>query len=111
METDTTAYGGKARRWTEGSEMPTAANLGRLERADPEVVWPHEAHDFTPWLFHNGDHLADALGIELELDAIAHPVGGYRLDIIGRDLTNGADLMVENQFGVTDHGHLGQVLT
>jgi hypothetical protein len=39
------------------------------------------------------------------------PWGGYRLDIIGRGLTNGADLMIENQFGVTDHGHLGQVLT
>lgn len=91
--------------------MAITPQLGRMERADPEVVWRHEAHDFTPWLFENGDHLADALGIELELDATEHPVGGYRLDIIGRDLTNGADLMVENQFGVTDHSHLGQVLT
>jgi hypothetical protein len=91
--------------------MGEITELGRLERADPQIVWPHEAHDFTPWLFNNGDRLADALGIELELDATEHPVGGYRLDIIGRDLTNGADLMVENQFGVTDHGHLGQVLT
>lgn len=89
----------------------TVPELGRLERLDPQIAWPHEAHDFTPWLFEHGDHLAEALGIDLQLDDTEHAVGGYRLDIIGRDLSNDAVLMVENQLGVTDHGHLGQVLT
>lgn len=85
--------------------------LGHLEPVKPRDVWPNEAKHFTPWLLKNGDRLAAALGIELELTAIEHPVGGYSLDILGRDLTNDAVLMVENQLEATDHTHLGQVLT
>jgi hypothetical protein len=87
------------------------ADLGRLERVDPRSVWTHEAHDFTPWLLSNSDHLAEILGIELELHRNEEPVGGYSLDLIGRDLTNDAALMVENQLAATDHIHLGQLLT
>ena len=41
------------------------ANLGRLKALDPRSVWPHEAHDFTPWLLDNADALAEALGSTL----------------------------------------------
>lgn len=85
--------------------------LGRLEPVDPRAVWPSEARDFTPWLLANGDRLADALGIDLELSGAEHPVGGFSLDLIGHDLTNDAVLMVENQLEATDHTHLGQLLT
>jgi Domain of unknown function (DUF4268) len=85
--------------------------LGTIEQVDPRLIWPHEAADFTPWLLSNAERLADALGIELELDAAEHGVGGYSLDLIGRDLSNGAVLIVENQLAGTDHSHLGQVLT
>jgi hypothetical protein len=51
------------------------------------------------------------LGIDLELSAAEHPVGGCALDLIGRDLTNNCVLIVENQLTITDHGHLGQILT
>ena len=46
-----------------------------------------------------------------ELEAAEHPVGGYSLDLVGRDTTNDAVLIVENQLAPTDHSHLGQVLT
>jgi len=85
--------------------------LGRLEPVDPRAIWPHEAANFTPWLHENADRLAEALGIELELEEIEHAVGGYSLDIIGRDQTNGVVLIVENQLGDSDHTHLGQLLT
>ncbi len=87
------------------------ADLGRIERLDARAVWAHEAHDFTPWLLSNADHLAEVLGIDLELHRNEEPVGGYSLDLIGRDLTNDAVLMVENQLAGTDHSHLGQLLT
>src|ERR1019366_897302 len=87
------------------------AQLGRLEVLDPRDVWMHEAHDFTPWLLENEDALAAVLGIDLELSAAEYPVGGFALDLIGRDLTNNCVLIVENQLTVTDHSHLGQVLT
>lgn len=89
----------------------SAHELGRLESVDPRFVWANEAHDFTPWLLANGDRLADALGIELELTAREHGVGGYSLDLLGRDLTHDAVLIVENQLADSDHGHLGQLLT
>jgi hypothetical protein len=88
-----------------------AIELGKLEQVDPRTVWEKEAFHFTPWLLANSDRLAEALGVDLELEAAEHPVGGYSLDLVGRDITNDAVLIVENQLGQTDHSHLGQVLT
>jgi hypothetical protein len=85
--------------------------LGRLERIDPRMAWPHEAHDMTPWLLNNSDVLADVLGIDLELNGAEHAVGAFSLDLIGRDLTHDCVLIVENQLTTTDHGHLGQLIT
>jgi hypothetical protein len=76
--------------------------LERLDPLDPRSVWRHEAHDFTPWLLANSDALAEILGIELELSASEHPVGGFALDLVGRDLTNNCVLIVENQLAGTD---------
>jgi hypothetical protein len=78
---------------------------------DPRAIWSHEALDFTPWLLENAEFLAETLGIELQLTANEHPVGGYSLDLIGHDLTNDCTLIVENQLATTDHSHLGQLLT
>jgi hypothetical protein len=88
-----------------------ALQLGKLENVDPRSVWPSEARDFTPWLRDHPDYLADALGIDLEFTAAEHPVGGFSLDLIGRDLTNNSVLIVENQLEQSDHNHLGQLLT
>lgn len=44
--------------------------LGKLVQDDPRLVWPHEAHNFTPWLLQNSDHLAEALGIDLAFKPI-----------------------------------------
>lgn len=85
--------------------------LGRLENLNPRDVWRHEAAEFTPWLLENAAHLAEALGIDLELGAAEHAVGTFSLDLIGHDLTHDAVLIVENQLETTDHTHLGQILT
>jgi hypothetical protein len=82
-----------------------------LEYLDPRDVWPHEAHDFTPWLLANGDRLAEVLGIDIELTSNEHPVGDFNVDLIGRDLTNDCPLVVENQLTLTNHDHLGKVVT
>jgi hypothetical protein len=74
-------------------------------------VWPHEAHSFTPWLLANVDVLSDLLGMELELQVAEHPVGGFSLDLLGRDLADESVVIVENQLEQSDHMHLGQILT
>jgi hypothetical protein len=91
--------------------MAKTADLGRLEPLDPRSVWPHEAHGFTPWLLDNADALAEALGLDIELSESEHPIGGFALDLLGRDLTNDCVLIVENQLSTTDHSHLGQLIT
>jgi hypothetical protein len=90
--------------------VPTE-ELGRLKWVEPSALWNHEARDFTPWLLDNGDSLAEALGIDLELVEAEHRVGAFSLDLVGRDATNDTILIVENQLAGTDHGHLGQILT
>lgn len=97
---------------TDGLVPPTPTpSLSRLAYVDPREVWKHEAHDLTPWLLSNHDALAETLGIDLELTASEHPVGGFSLDLVGRDLSNDAVLIVENQLAGTDHDHLGKLLT
>jgi len=85
--------------------------LGRLETIELREIWPHEAHQLTPWLLENSDVIAEALGIDLELSVAEHPVGSFSLDLLGHDLTNDCALIVENQLTPTDHDHLGKLIT
>lgn len=89
----------------------TDRTLGRLEFINPREVWADEARNFTPWLLDNADYLQEVLGIDIELERSEHPVGPFSLDLFGRDITNGGRLIVENQLEMTDHRHLGQLLT
>lgn len=85
--------------------------LTRLEPVAVRSVWPTEPHHFTPWLLANADLLGEVLGMDIELDAREYKVGKFSLDLIGRDLATGDPVIVENQYGPTDHVHLGQILT
>lgn len=89
----------------------TTPNLGRLATVLPRDVWTHEALNFTPWLLQNVDVLSDLLGMDLELQVAEHAVGGFSLDLLGRDLSDDSVVIVENQLEQSDHGHLGQILT
>jgi hypothetical protein len=85
--------------------------LGRLSRLSAKSVWLHEAQSFTPWLADNLDLLSETLQIgELELKATEIPAGEFRLDILAQD-EDGNPVIIENQFGNTDHRHLGQLIT
>ena len=86
--------------------------LAEIARVDPRDIWPNEAANFTPWLAENLSILGDALGgMQLEMEAREAPVGGYKLDILARDIGSGHSVVIENQLGDTDHTHLGQLLT
>lgn len=90
------------------SGSPTLSRLSVVAR---RAVWPHEAHDFTPWLLANADVVSDLLGMDLDLETAEHPVGDFSLDLMGRDNATGQVVIVENQLDVSDHTHLGQILT
>jgi hypothetical protein len=88
-------------------------NLGRLERVELRNIWTSEASDFTPWLARaeNLSVLAEALGMELELEAQERNVGPFRADILCKEIGTDRWVLIENQLERTDHSHLGQLLT
>lgn len=92
--------------------MTTARELGTIEKVDDiREYWPNEANDFTPWLARNISILGNALGMDLELEEQEASVGTFSLDILAHDLDTNRPVVIENQFGATDHRHLGQLLT
>lgn len=85
--------------------------LGSLIRVPLKTVWLDEARDFTPWLARNAVLLGEALGMDLELDGAEVPVGPFSADLVFDDVTGGGRVVVENQFGKTDHDHIGKLIT
>lgn len=85
--------------------------LGEIEMLDPRSIWPKEAYDFTPWLATNLDRLTDALGMDLELVDTEVPVGPFSIDLVAKEVGTDRIVAVENQLEMTDHDHLGKVLT
>ncbi len=92
---------------------PAKPLLGRLQRVELRQAWFGEASDFTPWLAlpENITLLAEAIGIELEVDSYEKNVGPFRADILCRDTLTSHYVLIENQLERTDHMHLGQLLT
>lgn len=93
--------------WT--AEGVTVTSL--VSRSVKEV-WPTEPGYFTPWLLAHSEVLSRAIGVDVQLRAREHLVGAYSLDLIGTEVENpDRTVIVENQYGPTDHRHLGQLLT
>ena len=87
-------------------------NLGTLEEIDDlRTVWPKEASDFTPWLAANIGRLSKAVGIDIDIEETESAVGGFSVDIFAVDADTGRKIVIENQLEVTDHDHLGKLIT
>ena len=85
--------------------------LGQLERIDARKVWQHEALEFTPWLSEHIDELNKAIGLEIEVTGREVKVGPFAVDLYGTEVQTGHPAIIENQLSITDHSHLGQILT
>jgi len=49
--------------------------------------------------------------MDLELESTEAAVGEFSADIVARDLSTNKRVVIENQYGGTDHKHLGQIIT
>ncbi len=88
-----------------------AIEFGKIEVVDLREAWQHEANDFTPWLDKNLKYISDAIGIPLETLEIEASVDRFYADILARNLQDGSNVVIENQLELSDHTHLGQILT
>jgi hypothetical protein len=87
--------------------------LGRLESVPLRSAWPDEARNFTPWLGEDTNlaFLGETLGLQLELETTEKSVGAFSADVLAKEVGTDRWVLIENQFGPTDHSHLGQLLT
>lgn len=87
--------------------------LGRFIKVEVRSIWKSEDNHFTPWLAQeeNISILAEELKTDLEVIQVEKSVGPFRADILCRDTGTGDYVIIENQFGKTDHTHLGQIMT
>lgn len=85
-------------------------NVSKLKRIHPKEVWQYEDRDLTPWLCENIDVIGDAIGIQLTSAEREKSTGSFNVDIRAED-SNGRTVIIENQFGPSDHDHLGKLIT
>ena len=87
------------------------AEIHELEPVDLREAWPHEAHNFTPWLAERLHLLGRKLNLGLELveTEVTLPEAG-RVDILAKQVGSGARVVIENQFGWSDDSHCLRLL-
>lgn len=92
--------------------MNEDSELAELVTVSVNEYFDNEEEEFTPWLAENISLLEhdDLLNIPLEVQQREASVGRYRADIIAQDPETDRMIVIENQFGETDHTHLGQAL-
>ncbi len=85
----------------------------RTEVENLRAIWSRES-DLSDWLV-TEDGLAlitDDIGVEVEDPKREEGIGDFPCDISGHALGQPAHkIVIENQFGRTDHDHLGKLLT
>lgn len=95
--------------------MESTPKISKVHWVDASGVLGHEERGFSVWLSQNLDLLADALELpDLTLVQRELRVETFRADILamaddGSD--DGLPVIIENQYGVTNHDHLGKVVT
>jgi hypothetical protein len=91
--------------------VKSIGKLKRLGSSEVRKIWPREQEDLTPWIAENVDALNEALGLEIEVETAEEYVHGFRLDLAGTDTRSQVPVIVENQFGRSNHDHLGKLIT
>lgn len=86
-------------------------DLGMIKEVDLREIFEREDAEFTPWLNENLKLLTDKIGIEILDNRTEEPIGDFKADIIGKDADSEKIVIIENEMEVTDHQHLGKLLT
>lgn len=84
--------------------------VAKLERIALREAFPSEVRGFSKWIKKNLDELNAATGLSLSNAEAEQAAGDFSVDLIAED-EEGNKIIIENQFGRSDHDHLGKVLT
>lgn len=87
--------------------------IGKLEEVDIRELWKHEQYDFSEWLSkkENIENMNEILGLTLVDISKETYVGSYRCDLFAKDETTGIKVIIENQLEMSNHDHLGKIIT
>lgn len=87
--------------------------LGKIKKVDLREIFKDEARNLTPWLSESENLavLSDEIGVEIKLVQVEASVGRYNVDILAEEETTGRKIIIENQLEITDHDHLGKIIT
>lgn len=88
-------------------------DLGVMHPVDLREKWADEAKNFTPWLAKEANlkMLSAALEMDLALEETESPVGSFSADLFAREESTNRKVIIENQLEVTNHDHLGKLIT
>lgn len=85
------------------------AKIEKIRKRPLRSVWKNEAHDFTPWLCANMDYLSEQLGLNISNPVSEAQSENFKVDIQAE--SDNGPVVVENQFGPSNHDHLGKIIT
>lgn len=87
--------------------------IGKLKEVDIRELWKYEQYDFSEWLSkkENIENLNEILGLTLVDISKETYVGAYRCDLFAKDETTGIKVIIENQLELSNHDHLGKIIT
>ena len=86
-----------------------SSTVGLIKTAAIRKVWSTENGDFTPWLQSHIGQLDEVLALGLSDPQREVAAGVFSIDLVVK--TGFGDVVIENQFGKSDHRHLGQLVT
>lgn len=86
------------------------SKISKIECIRLKNHFKSESGDFTPWLADNLDYISDAIHMKLVNPFTEQTSENFRVDIQA-ELEDGSRVVIENQFGDSNHDHLGKIIT
>ncbi len=86
--------------------------LGTLSKVPIKNIWKKEP-DFSSWLAEEKNIvlLGQEIGVDILAEETEAGVGDFNADILAKEDGGDRLVIIENQYGVTDHDHLGKLIT
>ncbi|MBN1572940.1 MAG: DUF4268 domain-containing protein [Deltaproteobacteria bacterium] len=90
--------------------MTEIGEIKKLGSKKIKEIWPNE-RDLSNWIAKHIELLNDLLNTQIEIEGIEVPAQNFFIDLMGTDKISQVPVIIENQFGKSDHDHLGKLIT